>query len=105
AAGADAPRLPSPALLMRLALAYRSSTVLFAATELDLFSLLSDVPKTAEDVARASGAKLEPVRLLLSACAAEGLVTVENGRYRNGPEADAFLVRGRPANSASGLKY
>jgi hypothetical protein len=96
---------PNPALLMRLALAYRSSMVLFAATELDVFSSLGDGPKSAGDIAAASLGQLEPTRILLGACVAEGLLTVRDGLYANTPLTDAFLVRGRPAYSAHGLKY
>ena len=41
-------QLPNPALLMRLALAYRSSMVLFAATELDVFTALANGRCTAD---------------------------------------------------------
>ncbi len=98
------PRLPDPALLMRLALAYRSSTVLFAATELDVFTLLA-AGASAADVAQARGANGEAVRLLLDACTAEGLLTREGERYHNTPMVDAYLVRGRPAYIAHGLKF
>jgi hypothetical protein len=104
-APADAVRLPNPALLMRVALAYRSSMVLFAATELDVFTLLGDGPRTAAEVAAAAGASPEAIRLLMNACAAEGLLTVEDGRYGNTPVTEAYLVRGRPAYIAHGLKF
>ena len=54
--GADQARVPSPALLMQLGLAYRSSAVLFAAVNIDIFTLLSSGPKTAEQLAEACGA-------------------------------------------------
>lgn len=97
--------LPNPALLMRLALAYRSSMVLFAATELDVFTLLAEGARTAEELAEARGAKPEVVRLLMNACAAEGLLTADGAAYRNTPLAEAYLVRGRPAYIAHGLKF
>ena len=34
-----------------------------------------------------------------------GLLTAANGRYSNTPVVDAFLVKGRPAYSANGIKY
>jgi predicted O-methyltransferase YrrM len=98
-------RLPSPALLMQLALAHRSSAVLFAAVSLDVFTALSEGPKTADEVASRSGAQPEPLRLLLEACVAEGLLKAEGHRFANTEVSDAFLVRGRPAFSAHGLKY
>ncbi len=96
---------PNPALLMRLALAYRSSMVLFAAAELDLFSALADGPQTVDALAARVHAQPEPIQILLGACVSEGLLTVSHGRYSNTPLTDAFLVRGRPAFSANGLKY
>jgi precorrin-6B methylase 2 len=104
-AGPGAASLPNPALLMRLALAYRSSMVLFAATELDIFTPLSTGGMTGEDLARACGAQSEPTRMLLDACAAEGLLTRAGDLFQNTPLADAYLVRGRPAYIAHGLKF
>lgn len=102
---AESPRLPNPALLMQLALAYRSSAVLFAAAELDVFTTIAVGGQTAADVARACNAQVEPMRLLLDACTADGILTRENGCYANTPAIDAFLVRGRPAYIANGLKF
>jgi predicted O-methyltransferase YrrM len=102
---AEMPRLPNPAPLMQLALAHRSSAVLFAAADLDVFTVLATGAKTHDEVAQACGAKPAPMRMLLEACAAEGLLTVAEDRYANAPLADAFLVRGRPAFSAHQFKY
>ena len=104
-AGPDGARRPNPALLMRLALAYRSSMVLFAASELDVFTALADGQRTAADVAAARGGHPEPMRMLLDACVAEGLLTREAERYANTPLVDAYLVRGRPAYIAHGLEF
>jgi predicted O-methyltransferase YrrM len=101
----EEPRLPNPALLMQLALAYRSSAVLFAAVELDVFTALADGPKSAVDIAALRSAAVDPLRLLLEACVAEGLLTRTGERYTNDAIVDAFLVRGRPAYTANGLKY
>jgi hypothetical protein len=70
--GTDQARVPSPALLMQLGLAYRSSAVLFAAVNLDIFTLLSSGPKTAEQLAEACGAHPRAIRSL-NACVVEGL--------------------------------
>jgi predicted O-methyltransferase YrrM len=98
-------RLPNPALLMQLALAHRSSAVLFAAADLDVFTILSSGAKTASEVAAVAGAHDAPMQMLLQACANEGLLTQEGDRYANTPLVEAFLVKGRPAFSAHGLKY
>jgi hypothetical protein len=90
---------------MRLALAYRSSMVLFAATELGVFTRLHDGETTVPQMAAAAGVKAEPLRLLLEACVAEGMVTREGDRYRNTPVTDTFLVRSQPTYGGHGLKY
>lgn len=101
----DSASLPSPAILMRLAIAYRSSMVLFAAAELDLFTAIGAGGGTLAGLVESTGAQSEPLRLLLESCVAEGLLTSEAGRYCNTAATDAFLVRGRPTYAAHGLKY
>jgi hypothetical protein len=90
---------------MRLALAYRSSMVLFAATELGLFTAIANGEGTVDGLAGACHAEREPLRMLLEACVAEGLVTTSQGRFVNTAVTDAFLVRSRPTYGGHGLKY
>jgi hypothetical protein len=90
---------------MRLALAYRSSMVLFAATELEVFTQLHGEGRTIDELAAACGAQQEPLRLLLEACIAEGMVERDGDRYRNAAVTDAFLVRTKPTYGGHGLKY
>ena len=90
---------------MRLALAYRSSMVLFAAMDLDVFTGLADGCHNIEELATRSSVKPEPLRLLLEACVAEGMLIADGGWYRNAPVADAFLVRNRPTYAVNNLKY
>lgn len=97
--------MPNPALIIDLAVAYRRSMILFAASNLDIFSALADGPVKAADVAARCRTVLRPTLGLLNACVAEGLLTRTGDRYANTPEADAFLVRGRPAYIGDGLKY
>src|SRR6185312_5858755 len=90
---------------MQLALAYRSSAVLFAAVELKVFTGISQGRATAAELAADAHADPEKMRMLLEACVAEGLLAREDGRFTNTSVADAFLVEGRPAYSANGFKY
>lgn len=101
----DNPRLPDPSLLMQLALAYRSSAALFAASELDIFGALADGPKTSAEVARARECHEPSMRLLLETCAMAGLLVMSDGRYGNTPVVEAFLVPGGPAYTPNSLKY
>jgi hypothetical protein len=90
---------------MQVALAHRSSAVLFAATELDVFSKLSAGPMTAAEVAAACGAKPEPTRFVLDACVTAGMIEREGEKYKNSPTSEFFLVRGKGAYIGDGLKY
>jgi hypothetical protein len=90
---------------MRLALAHRSSMMLFAATRLDVFTAIAEGAGTLGDLVTRSGAAQEPLRLLLEGCVAEGLLTTDGSRYANTSAAEAFLVRGRPAYIGHGLEY
>jgi hypothetical protein len=90
---------------MRLILAYRSSAVLFAAMEVDVFTGIAEGCGTAAALAARCHAQPEPLRLLLEACVAEGLLASDGAIYSNSPVADAFLVRGRPTYAVNNLKY
>lgn len=96
---------PSPGPLMQLGLAYRSSAVLFAALDLELFTLLAEGPKTADALAEAVQGKPSGMRLLLDACVSEGLLTADGERYSNTPVTAAFLVKGKEGYSANAFKY
>jgi len=90
---------------MQVALAHRSSAVLFAATELDVFSKLSAGPMTAAEVAQACGAKPEPTRFVLDACVTAGMIERDGDKYKNSPTSEFFLVRGKGPYIGDGLKY
>ncbi|MEW6321527.1 MAG: methyltransferase [Acidobacteriota bacterium] len=96
---------PNAGLLMQLALAYRSSTILFAASDLGVFSALSEGPRDLDALAAVSGGRREPLRLVLDSLVDLGLLERTEGRYANSATADAFLVRGRSAFIGDGLKY
>jgi hypothetical protein len=90
---------------MQVALAHRSSAVLFAASELDVFSKLSAGPMTAAEVAAACGAKAEPTRFVLDACVTAGMIERDGEKYKNSPTSEFFLVRGKGPYIGDGLKY
>jgi cyclopropane fatty-acyl-phospholipid synthase-like methyltransferase len=90
---------------MQLGLAYRSSAVLFAAVNLDVFTILSSGPKTAAELAEACKAHLPAMQLLLNACVVEGLLVADGDRYSNSDVAAGYLARTSPEFSANGFKY
>ena len=97
--------LPRPDVIIDLAVAYRSSMILFAATELKVFTHLADGPQTPLQVAERCGAHPRPLEMLLNCCVAYGLLEREEDRYGNTSEAGAYLVEGERAFIGSGLKY
>lgn len=95
----------NPGLITQLAIAYRSSAIFFAASELEVFSALAGGPLTADELATKSGAQPEPLRLILESCVDVGLLTRDGARFVNTPTAETFLVRGRPAYLGGALTY
>ena len=70
---------------------------MLAGMQLDLFTPLGDGPMSAQELADAMGvgpAKLKP---LLYALVTANLLTVSGDIFSNTPEADHFLVQGRPS--------
>ena len=87
---------PRPETIDKLASAVYPSFAMLAGMQLDLFTPLKDGPMSAEQLAEAlkvNPAKLKP---LLYALVAAGLLTVKEGLFSNTPEADHFLVQGKP---------
>ena len=69
---------------------------MLAGMQLDVFTPLSNGPMSPEQLAKAVGVGVVRFRPLLDALAAAGLLKVERDVYSNTPEADYFLVPGRP---------
>ncbi|HXM96887.1 MAG TPA: methyltransferase [Candidatus Dormibacteraeota bacterium] len=89
-----------------MASAFQESCLLFAASDLGIFAKLAELgPADGPQLAHALGLSERGARLVLDACAAVGLLQKENGRYRNAPDAAAFLVPGRPGDLSGALRY
>ena len=73
------------------------SFAMLAGMQLDLFTPLKDGPMSAEQIASALGVGPARLKPLLYALVTTELLTVEGDLFSNTPEADHFLVRGRPA--------
>ena len=91
------------AALFRLATAYQASRALHVAARLGLADLLAERPRTAEELAEATGAHAPSLRRLLRAMAAFGVFdeTAAEGRFALTPMGER-LVAGAPA-SARGM--
>jgi hypothetical protein len=76
---------PPAAEVLRLATAYQASRALYVATKLGVPDLLADRPKSAEDLAAATGAHAPSLRRLMRALAAFGVLAEgEDGRFALG---------------------
>lgn len=80
--------------ISRIAFGFMGSKALFAALELEIFTHLTEGPKTAAELAKAAGVHEDRATTLLTALAGMGLVAVEEGRFSNAPASEAFLVQG-----------
>jgi 3-hydroxy-5-methyl-1-naphthoate 3-O-methyltransferase len=87
----------SPVPLMQLSTGFWAFKTLAAAHELGLFTRLSTSEgMTIEEVAHEYGIEDRPAEMLLTGCAALGLLDKHGERYGNTPLADAYLVKGKP---------
>jgi len=87
----------TPVPLMQLATAFWGFKTLAAAQELDLFTHVSiSGPCTCEELSQWLRIDRRPAEMLLTGCAALGLLEKDGGRYYNSPLAAKFLVRGTP---------
>src|ERR1700675_4346327 len=83
--------------LMGLATSFWSFKTLAAALDLDLFTHLSrSKGATVEALTTSFEIAPRPAEMLLTACAALGLLEKKKDRYGNTPMAEQFLVRGKP---------
>jgi len=71
-----------------------SSLAMLAGMQLDIFTPLQHGPMTAEQIAEAIGIAPTRLPLLVYALVAAGLLTEEEERFANTPEAQHFLVKG-----------
>ena len=88
----------NPEKVLQYSFAYAPPLMIEAAVQLELFDKLADGPKSADDLAAATKTSVRGVRILLNGLVGLQLLThPKPGHYQLSPEADAFLVRGRPA--------
>ena len=86
----------TPLPLMQLISGFWASKTLAAALDLELFTKVSGRGVDVLEVTRLLGLHPRPAEMLLSGCAALGLLGKRRERYWNSPLAEEFLVRGRP---------
>ena len=82
--------------LLELATGHYKSKVLFVATNLKIFTILSKQPKTLKEIAEELKIKTRSASMLLNACVALGLLEKKDGVYSNSRTADVYLVEDKP---------
>lgn len=82
---------------MELGFGFFASKTLLTAVELSTFDALADGPRTAEELEDELDLHPRSSRDFLDALVALDVLDREDGQYRNTPEADAFLVPGKPS--------
>jgi SAM-dependent methyltransferase len=91
---------------MRMAGAFQESALLFAASDVGVFAKLAELGEAhAAALAGALCLDTQAARMLLDGCAAVGLLQKTGDRYRNAPDAQAFLVPGAPGDLSGVIRY
>lgn len=85
----------TPANIMQLGLGFMASKTLLSAIELGVFTKLSDGPRNAEQLISDLGLHQRSARDFFDALVSLGMLERANGLYRNTPETEQFLVRGK----------
>jgi SAM-dependent methyltransferase len=92
------PNALNPEKVLQYSFAYAPPLMIEAAVRLGLFDALAKGAKSADDLAAETKTSVRGVRILLNGLVGLELLThPKPGHYQLAPEADAFLVRGRPA--------
>ncbi len=86
-----------PESVNKLRAAADAAFAMLAGMQLDVFTPMKDGPLTAEQIAAAIGVGPTRLRLLLYVLVVAGLLTEQDGRFSNTPEANQFLVKGAPS--------
>ena len=91
--------------LSRVAFGFMASKAMFAGLHIDLFSLLSEGPKTIDEIANATKVPRNRIMTLSTALSSIGALKYENRRYANSPASEHFLVRGAKYDFGDYLRY
>ncbi|MGI9425474.1 MAG: methyltransferase [Hyphomicrobiaceae bacterium] len=91
--------------LSRVAFGFMASKAMFAGLHINLFSLLSDGPKTVDAIAAATKVPRNRILTLSTALSSIGALKLEDNGYANSPAAEQFLVRGARFDFGDYLRY
>ncbi len=93
--------LPPPSTILGHAYAIYRPLAMLAGMQLGVFTPLASGPMTATELSKALGLRPDKLSPLLHALVQADLLTVSVDRFSNTPEADAYLVNGRPTYMGS----
>jgi len=85
----------TPERIMQIGLGFWASKTLLSAIEVGLFTALADAPMDPQQLTTKLGLHQRSARDFFDALVALGMLEREDGAYRNTPETDQFLVRGK----------
>lgn len=91
--------------LQNISYGHKQSAVLKAAVELDLFTKVSEGAATFTQVADALGMSELNAERLVVACAGIGLLEKQGQGYKNAPDVERFLVKGKPTYAGPWLIF
>ncbi len=86
----------SPDEILKLANDFMGSRILISAAELDLFSILSDTPLSAQEIAERISADIRSLTVLLDALSAMGFLTKDGRSYRSAGPIFSVLSKDDP---------
>ncbi len=100
------PLLETSEDLSRVAFGFMASKALFGGLHIGLFTHLAGKAMTVDEICAATGVPENRILTLLTALAGIGALAVEpDGRYRNAPAAEQFLVKGAKYDFGDYLRY
>lgn len=89
----------------KIAFGFMASKSLFAALHIDLFSYLSNQPKSEQELATAADVPLNRITTMTTALRSLGLLVRKEGKLANAPASEAFLVKGAKYDFGDYLRY
>jgi hypothetical protein len=94
----------SPARLLQLGLGFWASRAFLSAVDLGVFSVLAERAQDEKTLRERLGLHARAARDFFDTLVALGVLTRKAGRYRNVPDADAFLDRAKPSYAGGMLE-
>lgn len=97
--------LPPPSIIQGHAYAIYRPLAMLAGMQLDVFTPLGSGPMTAAELSKTLALRPDKLSPLLHALVHADLLTLADDRFSNTPEADVYLVKGRPTYMGSAHEH